>query len=339
MLNNCVESQRNERETMGKMPIVSVVIPTRNAAVWLPGCLESLRYLEYPPELLDILIVDGESTDSTQHVAKQHSVRIVNNVGHSVCAARNLSLEHVKGELVAFTDADCRVTKNWLTDAVQYFSDSQVGGVGGPTLSPEDQSYFAQAVNYLFRAAAAYADAAHIEHGVETKEVTHLPGCNMMFRKEILADVMPIDEHLITGEDVELCRRVRRQGYKLLWVPEMQVWHYNRKNPRAFWRQMYRYAIGRLQIGKRDWRWLHPFHVLVGVSPPIFLLVLVFLSLAWPLALAIFGIFIVISLIITVAMTASFRVGCALMIAGCILIGAWSCGFWRELVLPTKRQS
>ena len=62
---------------------------------------------------------------------------------------------------------------------------------------------------------------------------------------------MPLDEELYGGSDLELNYRLRQAGYRLLATPDVRVQHCKRDIPKRFWIQMYRYAIARLQLGKR----------------------------------------------------------------------------------------
>ena len=81
---------------------------------------------------------------------------------------------------------------------------------------------------------------------------------------------MPLDEKLYGGSDLELNYRLRQEGYRLLVTPDVRVQHCKRDTPKRFWIQMYRYAIARLQLGKRWTKLLNPAHVVVGLSVPLF---------------------------------------------------------------------
>ncbi len=86
------------------LPKISVCIPVLNGAPRLPDCLTSLRALDYPQDLIEIVIADGGSTDGTCEVALSFGAHVLDNPGKTVAAGRN----------VAFAAAtDCRrVTRN-----------------------------------------------------------------------------------------------------------------------------------------------------------------------------------------------------------------------------------
>ena len=322
------------------LPRVSIIIPTKNAQAVLEACLTSIQHLDYPPEKIEVLIADGLSTDHTVSIAHSFSATVVPNPKQTVSPGRNVAFEVAQGEVVAFTDADCLVEPGWLKNAVKYFADATVGGVGGPTFVPPQQSPFAEAVRYLFRLAVGLAGSVHTEKRGELKRVKHIPGCNMIYRREALVQVMPIDETLVMGEDLELSRRILQQGYSLLFAPDVCVWHYKRTTPKAFFRQMYLYAIGRLQVGKRDLSWLHPMHVLCGLAIPLFLGATTLIGFISPtlLALPLGGIVVTVLLLAgwVLLQSKSLSVAIQTPYALCLGIVAWPCGFLRELFLPMK---
>ena len=72
-----------------------------------------------------------------------------------------------------------------------------------------------------------------------------------MYRRSVLAELGGFDECLLTVEDEELDFRITQRGGKILYAPGAIVYHRRRASGRAFWAQMYRYAIGRAQFLKR----------------------------------------------------------------------------------------
>ena len=94
-------------------PTVGVIIPVRNAAQYLGRALESV--LSQQPVPMDVLVVDGASNDSSVSVARAFpGVRVVDQHGRGLAAARNEGLESVLGDVVAFCDADDRWSKDAL---------------------------------------------------------------------------------------------------------------------------------------------------------------------------------------------------------------------------------
>ncbi len=320
-------------------PFVSVVIPVKNEAEILGRCFESLKELNYPKDRYEVVIADGLSTDDSRGIAQAHGAHVIVNEVGTATAGRNRGVEHARGDLIAFTDADCVFDPGWLRNSIKYFDDPQVAGVSGVTAFPEDSSHFEKAVNFLFDMAADFSSTVHRQAVAAIRESGDLPGCNAIYRKDILKRVMPIDEDLLTAEDVWLGYLVAQLGYKQILVPDVKLWHYRRSSPTKLIRQMCRYAIARLQAGRKSsFRLLRPLHCIVGFSLPIFLIVILAAYLGGLMKLLLMlliggsAVVIVSGWIYSRDFTSAVRFPMVLM----IFAFAWSWGFLRELFFPMK---
>lgn len=220
---------------LARVPSVSVVVSCYNGASTLTNCLESLQRLRYPD--YEIILVDDGSADGSATIAAQFkSVRLVQhqtNLGLSV--ARNTGIEASRGEIVAFTDADCRADEDWLYYVVGALLSGQFVGMGGHNLLPPDDSWVAAAVM------VSPGGPAHV---METDVVAeHIPGCNMAFYKWVLDEIGGFDPVFRqAGDDVDLCWRLQERGYKIGFSAAGFVWHYRRSTVKAYLLQQYGYG-------------------------------------------------------------------------------------------------
>src|SRR5438445_6128164 len=117
--------------TSPELPSATVVVAAYNAIATIEECLDSLSALRYPRELLEIIAVDNASTDGTrQAIAGRPDVVLVEEGRRGAAAARNAGIRRARGAVVAFTDADCTVDADWLSELVVPLTDPQVGIVG-----------------------------------------------------------------------------------------------------------------------------------------------------------------------------------------------------------------
>src|SRR4029077_17610202 len=217
-------------------PKVSVIGCAYNAADTLEDNLRSLERLTYPN--YEIVLVNDGSRDRTSEIAHQHSrVRVIDTANAGLSAARNVGLAEATGEIVAYTDADTRVDRDWLTFLVQPFLTSDVVGSGGPNIVPADDPPMAQCI------ARAPGEPTHVLLDDRTAE--HVPGCNMAFRREALLAIggfNPIYSRV--GGDVDVCWRMQARGWKIGFAGAALVWHHHRSSIKAYWRQQVGYAEG-----------------------------------------------------------------------------------------------
>jgi GT2 family glycosyltransferase len=322
-------------------PFISIVIPTKNNEDLIGNCLRSLKEMDYPKDKTEIIVSDGLSTDRTQEIAKSYEARIVLDHGKSVVSGRNAAFAVARGQLIAISDADCVMDKNWLKNSLKYFQDPKVGGIGGPNLIPEDETAFGKAVGLIFAYAPYVTRAAHTRV-LNTVIESRSHGSNAIYRADVLEKVTPVDESLIGGEDVIMNDEIEDLGYKLLYVPDVLVNHYRRPNPRRWWKQMYRYGIGRVLLPRKRKGEVHPIHIIAGLSVPIFLLICLLLAwlnpwlLLW-LAGALLMVALVSAVFATVA-TRSLAVGLNMPLVLAIFFTAWSFGYIHELFFPSGRK-
>ncbi len=97
---------------------VSVIIPTKNNGDILEKCLSSIKNLDYPKDKIEVIIVDGHSKDATVEIAKKYGCRILYEDIGTRGGACNVGVRNAEGKFIAFTDADCVVPKDWLTNLI-----------------------------------------------------------------------------------------------------------------------------------------------------------------------------------------------------------------------------
>lgn len=101
------------------LPTVTVVVPVHDGVDLLRGCLSALQAQDYPAHLVDVVVVDNNSTeDVASAVPDDPRFRLLRETRRGSYAARNKALEVAGGEVVAFTDADCTPHRDWLSRGV-----------------------------------------------------------------------------------------------------------------------------------------------------------------------------------------------------------------------------
>jgi cellulose synthase/poly-beta-1,6-N-acetylglucosamine synthase-like glycosyltransferase len=254
--------------------IITIIIPTHNEEKNLPKLFLSLKKLDYPKNKLEIIVIDGNSSDKTVKIAKKYGAKVYQNPAQIRGAGCKIGVEKAQGEYIAFTDADCIVSKNWLKGLLREFTNSKIASVGGPNITPKNDTKTAKAIGaatlFLTRPGARYGF-----QGTKIQEIFHNPGCNVMYRKKAILDVENFNPTLITCEDEELDYRIIKKGYKILFTPNVVVDHYRRPTYKKILIQAFRYAVGRAQAIKmhpKMARWFHHIPTLL-LSVYIFILI------------------------------------------------------------------
>jgi cellulose synthase/poly-beta-1,6-N-acetylglucosamine synthase-like glycosyltransferase len=224
-------------------PKVSVIVPVKNGAAYIQGLIDSLMDVDYEKDKLEVVVVDGNSTDNTRKIVSQYPVKLLLEERPGLNAARNTGIKHSSGEIIAFTDADCIVPKNWIRNIVNCFRNPEVGCVGGNVLRYYDNflSYYAD--ESILPVMRVFKKREMLNY---VKPPEGFPaGCNMAIRRETLEKAGFFDERIRYGYDEdELAERICKAGYKMVLDPEVLVKHKHRPKLAELLKQHLNYGRG-----------------------------------------------------------------------------------------------
>jgi O-antigen biosynthesis protein len=217
-----------------RAPMVSVVICAYNAERTMRQCLESLNRLDYPN--FEVVIVDDGSRDATAQIAGEFpAFRLIRQPNKGLSVARNVGLHAALGDIIAYTDSDCVVDQHWLSFMVRAMLDQGLDACGGPNYAPHEDGWVEGCV------AASPGAPSHVL--IDDDRAEHLPGCNMVYCKAVLADIGGFDpQFTAAGDDVDICWRLVSAGYTLGYCPSAFVWHFRRNTVRAYYGQQRGYG-------------------------------------------------------------------------------------------------
>lgn len=187
--------------------------------------------------MLEVIIVDGGSTDATVKIAKEYSTRVVSTPLNAP-AAYNYAIKHTNSEILGFIDADAKVEKEWLTKLVPHLDDPQVAGVSGGIETWNAENAWARSIGYDLR--NRYARLR--------KYVVRVATMNLLLKKHIIEEVGWFDENLPSQYDTDLGFRITSRGYKIVYDSNAKCHHFNRTTLRAYFRQQLQYGKNTLRL-------------------------------------------------------------------------------------------
>ncbi len=226
-------------------PFVSVVVPERNEQDWIAKCVDSILAQEYPSERLEVIVVDGESSDDTRQVlaAYGEKLRVLSNPARIVPTAMNIGIRAARGEIIARVDAHTVLDVNYLKVGVETLRRTGADNVGGPMISrgggPEGDAIAAAM-------ASRFGIGAYFHFGTEEREVdTVYMG---MYPRSVFERIGLFDEELVRNQDDELNYRLRKAGGRVIMTPRMKSSYQNRQSIRALARQFFQYGEWKVRV-------------------------------------------------------------------------------------------
>lgn len=220
---------------MERLPLVSVVILNYNGLKYLKEilkeCLESVLNTNYPN--LEIIFVDNGSTDaSADYVAKNYPgikvVRNKSNLGFS--KGFNTGIRVSSGKYIALLSNDMVVDPNWLNPIIQVMENDQKIGLAGfkrLVLGEENRIDGIGGDLYLCGRVKPIG-VREIDKGqydIVREDLDYIGGA-MVLRRETLRKTGLFDPNLfLFSEDIDLCYRIRKKGYKVVYIPQAIIYH------------------------------------------------------------------------------------------------------------------
>ena len=227
---------------------VSVVIACPGPSPYLTECLNALAHQTYPH--FEVIVLPDAPADLGPFPFELHMMP----TGKTRPAEkRNDGIRMAKGEVIAFLDDDAYPVPNWLEHAVKYFTLPDVGGVGGPGVTPPGDPFMGQAGGRVYANLFVSGNYRYRYIGDRVRSnVDDFPSCNLFARTDILKTINGYRTDFWPGEDTILCADiVLGQKKRIVYDPWVQVFHHRRPLFGPHLRQIGRYALHRGHFAKR----------------------------------------------------------------------------------------
>ncbi|MEG4207447.1 glycosyltransferase [Microcoleus sp. Pol7_A1] len=215
---------------MTALPICSLIIVNYNGLRHTKDCLKSLQKLAYPESQLDLIVIDNCSQDDSVNSLRElfPKVRIFVNSANNFAKALNLGISEAKGQYIAFLNNDATLDSRWLEILVKRLeTNKEVGATSGKLLFKDGRINSAgiqQLPNFYWQD-VGFGEKDAGQYDTE-REVEGLCWAAVLFRRECLEDVGPIDEDFVMYfEDVEFAKRCHKRGWKMLYTPAAIAHH------------------------------------------------------------------------------------------------------------------
>jgi O-antigen biosynthesis protein len=224
--------------------LVSIIIPTKNLGKVLNKCLISIfAKTQYPN--YEVLVIDnGSNEQETFEVFNQWKLKEPNrfrceelNIAFNYSKINNYAANLAKGEYLLFLNNDTEViTPDWIEAMVEQAQRSSIGAVGGLLLYPDNTIQHAGVVLVFGVAGHSHKHYSHDSHGyfkqIQTiNNYSAVTAACLMCRREVFEAVGGFEEELaVAFNDVDLCLKIFKLGYRNVYLPHVVLYHYESKS-------------------------------------------------------------------------------------------------------------
>jgi len=228
---------------------VSVIIPTYNEENFIAQCLRSICDQDYPTERLEIIVVDGMSTDATCTIVKSYmqshsNIRLTQNESKSTSTAMNIGIQLSRSDVIIRLDGHAEAPPNYVSKSVHNLIIKKTDFVGC-LMETIGWGYWGRRIAVALSSPFGVGNA---HYRIGKKELRDEPGWLGTFWRTSLVNLGGYDESYKCNEDCELTYRMLDKGYSLYTPSDLSCKYYCRNNLKSLWRQYFKYGFWKVAL-------------------------------------------------------------------------------------------
>lgn len=227
----------------------SIIIPVQRINSYIFETCSKLKELDN--KNFEVLIYPDDVEENHEEMEKQLGAKIIPSGKVSPAIKRDMGANYAKGDILAFIDDDAYPRKDWLTNASRHFGNPNVAAVGGPAITPESDSFLQRVSGAIFLSRIGGGFPERYWPIGTIREVDDWPSVNLMVRKSMFEKVGGFNSAYWPGEDTKFCLDIIKAGGKIIYDPDVFVWHHRRGGLLRHLNQIGQYGMHRGFFAKR----------------------------------------------------------------------------------------
>jgi len=223
----------------------SIIIPVKHITNDLRETINYCKEVDYPD--FEIIVLPDNK------VNKEFSeVEFIPTGNVTPSKKRDIGAKHSSGDILAFIDGDAFPKKDWLRNASKYFKDDNVGAVGGPGITPDSDGFLQKASGEVYSSLLGGGKFTYRYIPQKKIEIDDFPSMNLLVRKSVFEEIGGFKTNFWPGEDTVLCLNITKKlGKKIIYAPDVVVYHHRRPLFIPHLLQVYSYALHRGYFAKK----------------------------------------------------------------------------------------
>jgi len=219
----------------------SIIIPVKEINDYVR---ENVRHiLQMKNQDWELLILPNEQDLNEWNDSR---IKIIASTKVGPATKRDIGAKLCLGEFLVFLDDDSYPNNDLLDIAIKYFDGINIVALGGPAITPKNNSFWQKVSGAVFLSKFSGGVSERYKSVGKVKEINDWPSVNFMIRKKVFLDVNGFNTKYWPGEDTILCLKIiENPKWKILYIPEMIVWHHRREGFLLHLKQIGAYGLHR----------------------------------------------------------------------------------------------
>lgn len=235
--------------------MLSVICPIYNEEKYIAKCIDSILAQDYPKDDLEVIFVDGMSSDRTREIVAEYSakypfIRLIDNPDRIVPPAMNIGIKASVGDIIVRLDAHAVFPQNYLPELVKNLHELDADNVGGVCRTlPINDTPVCRSIAYVLSSSFGMGNS-HFRIGADSIiEVDTVPfGC---FKRELFERIGYFDEELTRNQDDEFNGRIIKNGGKIFLLPDLVIDYFARDTVAKVYKMFYQYGLFKPLVNKK----------------------------------------------------------------------------------------
>ena len=223
------------------MTIFTIVIPVKEINDYVRETVPYIQSLN--DSRWELLIIPNEFQRNEWE--NDERIRVIASGRVGPAAKRDLALNIGSGELLVFFDDDSFPRNDYFAGVEEVFKDPTIAAIGGPALTPETDSFFQKVSGSVFLSRLTGGNPERYLSVGERKFVDDWPSVNFIIKRDAFRKIGGFDSPYWPGEDTHLCLKIVNAGLKIVYMPDLIVWHHRRSGLLRHIRQVGAYGLHR----------------------------------------------------------------------------------------------
>lgn len=231
------------------MPLVTILIAMRNEAGFVRQTLESVFAQDYPQALLEVMVADGGSRDTSKSIvaemfAGRPNCHLFDNHRRTAASGWNEGMRRARGDVMTIVSAHCELDSGYVSTAVATLHRTRADLVGGP-MRAVGHGHVGRAIALATSSPFGVGDARFHYTDREEEVDTVYQG---FFRRSLVETIGLFDESMDCNEDDEFSFRIKKNGGHIVCNPAIRSRYHSRATLRSLWRQYLRYGYWKVRL-------------------------------------------------------------------------------------------
>lgn len=235
--------------------MISIICPIHNEEKHIEKCINSILQQDYPIDRIELLLVDGMSSDETRKRLKVYEqnysfIKLLDNVFKDVPHALNIGINASKGDVIIRIDAHCVYPLNYVSTLVRYLYELNADNVGAVwNTLPAKNNSICRAIAFGSSHKFGVGNSKHKVGATEIMETDTVPfGC---YRREIFDKIGFFDEELTRNQDDEFNGRLIKSGGKIFLIPHLVIDYTARESLKKISKMFFQYGLFKPLVNKK----------------------------------------------------------------------------------------